>query len=158
MSWKFWVKIQGATESTFNPVNTLSIEVPIFGIHYTPEQESDSEVSMSGTEISQSKFRVKLDIECVPFSTWDSGTVSSETTMYLLQSILTKKHKRLIAPDPGTNDKKLPDRWRDTVNFPLTAGLFSSGFVFERHDVSNEKKWASGLEQMTLTVYRKTLL
>lgn len=158
MSWRFWVKVQGATEPTFNPVNTLAIELPIFGIHYSPEMESDTVVSMSGSEISQSKFRIKLDVECVPFSTWDSLTVSSETTVYLLKQILTKKHKRLIAPTPGLDNKILPDRWRDTTNFPLTAGLISNGFVFERNDVSNEKKWASGLEQMTLSVYAKDLL
>lgn len=158
MGWRFWVKVQGATEPTFQPVNTLAIELPIFGIHYFPEQESDVEVSMSGSEVSQSKFRIKLDVECVPFSTWDSLTINSDATIYLLQTILTKKHKRLIAPDPGANNKILPDRWRDTANFPLTSSLLSSGFVFERCDVSNEKKWASGLEQLTLSVYRKELL
>jgi hypothetical protein len=158
MSWKFWVKIQGATEPTFNPVNTLSIEIPIFGIKPDYEMESASQVAMSGAEIGQNRFRVKLDIECVPFSTWDSGTVSTETTMYLLTQILSRKHRRLVAPDAGLDNKKLPDRFRDAVNFPLTTGLFSSGFEFVRCNVSNEKKWASGLEQMVLTVYRRTLL
>jgi hypothetical protein len=158
MSWKFWIKVQGATEPTFAPVNTLSIEIPIFGMHPTFEEESSSQVSMSGVEIGQSRIRVKLNIDCVPFSTWDSGTVSTETTMYLLTEILTKKHRRIIAPSPGLDDKKLPDRYRDSVNFPITTGLLSSGFEFARHELTNEQKWASGLEQISLTVYRKELL
>jgi hypothetical protein len=158
MSWRFWVKVQGATEPTFNPVNTLAIELPIFGIHHSPEEESEVEVSMSGSEVSQSQYRIKLEIECIPFSTWDPLTINSDATIYLLQSILKKKHKRLIAPDPGLDNKVLPDRWRDTTNFPLISGLLSSGFVFERNEVSNEKKWASGLEQLSLTVYSKELL
>lgn len=158
MSWKYWIKIQGANESTFNPVNTLSIEIPIFGMHPSYEIESGTEKSMNGIEIGQRKVRVKLDIECAPFSTWDSGTVSTETTMYLLTQILSRKFCRVIAPDAGTNDKKLPDRYKDSTNFPITTGLLSSGFNFSRCDVANEKKWASGLEQMILTIYRKELL
>ena len=158
MSWKFWIKIQGATESTFQPVNTLSVELPIFGIHPSYSIESNMEVSMSGTEIAQRKIRVALEVDIIPVSTWDVGTVNTDNIQYLLRSILQQKHTRLIAPDPGTNDKKLPDRWRDASNFPLTTQLISSGFVFARCDISNEMRWASGLEKLTLTCYRKDLL
>lgn len=158
MSWKFWIKIQGATEPTFNPVNTLSIEIPIFGIHPTPEIESETQVSLSGVETGQSRFRIKLEVDCMPFSTWDYNTVSTETTMYLIYNILSKKHKRLIAPDPGTDNKKLPDRYVDSTNFPLTTDLFTDGFEFARYDIQNEKKWASGLEKLNMTFYRKELL
>lgn len=158
MSWKFWIKVQGATESTFQPVNTLSVELPIFGIHPVYSIESNTEVSMSGTEISQRRIRLALEIDFVPVSTWDSGTVTTENVQYLLRQILQQKHTRLIAPDPGTNDKKLPDRWRDAANFPLTTGLISSGFVFARCDIQNERKWSSGLEQLSMTCYRKELL
>lgn len=158
MSWKFWIKIEGATEPTFNPVNTLGIELPIFGMHPTFETETNTEVSMTGVEIGQRRIRVKLDVECAPFSTWDSGTVSTENTMYLLTEILTQKYCRLVAPNPGTNDKKLPPRFANATNFPITTGLLSSGFNFARYDVSNEQKWASGLERVVLSVYRKELL
>ena len=158
MGWKFWIKIQGSTESTFQPVNTLSVELPIFGIHPTYQMESNSEVSMNGSEISQRKIRVVLEVVLVPVSTWDVGTVNTDSVQYLLRSILQMKHTRLIKPDVGANDKQLPDRWDDSGNFPLTTQLMSSGFVFARCDISNEKKWASGLEQMILTCYRKELL
>lgn len=158
MGWKFWIKIQGSTEPTFQPVNTLSVELPIFGIHPTYQMESNSEVSMSGSEISQRKIRVVLEVDLVPVSTWDVGTVNTDSVQYLLRSILQMKHTRLIKPDVGTNDKQLPDRWDDSGNFPLTTQLMSSGFVFARCDISNEKRWASGLEKMTLTCYRKELL
>lgn len=158
MSWKFWIKIQGSSEPTFQPLTTLSVELPIFGIHPTYSIESNMEVSMSGTEITQRRIRMALEIDCIPVSTWDTGTISTETIQYTLRTILQRKHTRLIAPDAGTNDKKLPDRWRDATNFPLTAGLISSGFVFARCDIQNEAKWESGLEKMTLTCYRKELL
>lgn len=158
MSWKFWIKIEGATEPTFQPVNTFGVELPIFGIQPQYQIESNTEVSMSGSEISQRRIRIALDIDFVPVSTWDTGTVNTESVLYLLNQILQQKHTRLIAPNPGTNDKKLPDRWRDSANFPITAGLISSGFVFARCDIQNERRWASGLEHMTMTCYRKELL
>lgn len=158
MSWKFWIKLEGATEPTFQPVNTFGVELPIFGIHLIPNSESSSETAMSGSEISQTRTRIALEIDFVPVSTWDTGTVNTENNLFLINQILQQKHKRLIAPNPGSNDKKLPDRWRNATNFPLTTGLISSGFVFARFDMQNERKWASGLEKMTMTCYRKELL
>lgn len=158
MSWKFWIKIQGSSVSSFNPLNTLSVELPIFGIHPTYQVESTSEVAMSGTEIAQRKIRVALELNIVPISTWDTGTVNTDNVQYLLKDILQQKYTRLIKPDAGTNDKKLPDRWDNSISFPYTTGLISSGFVFARCDISNEKKWASGLEQLTLTCFSRDLL
>lgn len=156
MSWRYWIKFQGATESTFQPVNTLAVELPIFGISPSYTVESSNEVSMSGTEIGQRRIRVSLEIDCVPISTWDTGTVNTENIQYLLQDILQKPYTRIVAPDPGTNFKQLPQRWRDSANFPKTAGLIP--FVFARCDFSNEKQWASGLEKFTITCYRKDLI
>ena len=158
MSWKFWIKIQGASEPTFSPLNTLSVELPIFGIHPTYQIESTSKIAMTGTEVAQVKIRPVLEIAMVPVSTWDTGTINTDNIQYLLRMILQQKHRRLIKPDPGTNDKKLPDRWDNAGSFPYTTGLISSGFVFARCDIQNEKKWAAGLEQMTLTCFRKELL
>lgn len=158
MSWKFWIKIQGSSVSSFNPLNTLSVELPIFGIHPTYQVESTSEVAMSGTEIAQRKIRVALELNIVPISTWDTGTVNTDNVQYLLKEILQQKYTRLIKPDAGANDKKLPDRWDNSISFPYTTGLISSGFVFARCDISNEKKWASGLEQLTLTCFSRDLL
>lgn len=158
MSWKYWIKIQGSSESSFNPVNTLSIELPIFGIHPTYEDESTSEVAMSGTEIAQRKIRVALELAFVPVSTWDTGTITTDNVQYLLKMILQRKYTRLIKPDPGANDKKLPDRWDNAVGFPYTTELISSGFVFARCGTTNERKWASGLEQFTMTCYSRDLL
>ena len=156
MSWRYWIKFQGATEPTFQPVNTFAIELPIFGIQPSYTVESSNEVSMSGTEIGQRRIRVSLEIDCVPNSTWDIGTISTESIQYMLQTILQQKYTRIVAPDPGANNKQLPLRWRDSTNFPLTAGLIP--FVFARCDFSNEKQWASGLEKFTITCYRKDLI
>lgn len=156
MSWRYWIKFQGATESTFQPVNTLAVELPIFGISPSYTVESSNEVSMSGTEIGQRRIRVALEIDCIPVSTWDTGTVNTDNIQYLLQDILQKPYTRIVAPDPGTNFKQLPQRWRDATNFPKTAGLIP--FVFARCDFSNEKQWASGLEKFTITCYRKDLI
>jgi len=156
MSWRYWIKFQGATEPTFQPANTFAIELPIFGIQPSYTVESSNEVSMSGTEIGQRRIRVSLEIDCVPNSTWDIGTISTESIQYMLQTILQQKYTRIVAPDPGANNKQLPLRWRDSTNFPLTAGLIP--FVFARCDFSNEKQWASGLEKFTITCYRKDLI
>lgn len=155
MSWKFWVKFEGSTEPTFQPVNTFAIELPIFGIHPSYQTESNSEVSMSGVEVGQRRFRVALEVDCIPISTWDTGTVNTDNIQFLLRQVLQQKYTRIVAPNPGTNDKKLPDRWRDSTNFPETAALIP--FVFARCDFSNEKQWASGLEKFTITCYAKDL-
>ena len=156
MGWRYWVKFQGSTEPTFQPVNTLAVELPIFGIHPSYQVESSNEVSMSGTEIGQRRFRVSLEIDCIPVSTWDTGTVNTDSVQYLLQTVLQMKHTRIVAPDTGTNNKQLPDRWVNSTNFPITANLIP--FVFARCEFSNEKQWASGLEKFTITCYRKDLI
>lgn len=155
MSWKYWIKIQGSSESTFGAMTTLSIELPIFGLHPTYEVESSSEVSMSGTEIGQRRIRVGIEVDCIPNSTWDAGTVTTDNIQYLLQVILQQKYTRLIAP---TAPKSLPERWSNSTNFPYTTGLISSGFVFSRCEIANEKAWGSGNEKFTLTVRRKELI
>lgn len=156
MSWRYWVKFQGASESTFQPVNTLAVELPIFGISPSYTVESSNEVSMSGNEIGQRRIRISLEIDCIPVSTWDTGTVNTDSIQYLLRTILQMPHTRIVAPDPGTNFKQLPQRWTNAASFPLTAGLIP--FVFARCDFSNEKQWASGLEKFTITCYRKELI
>ena len=156
MSFRYWVKIQGATEATFQPVNTYAVELPIFGISPNYSVESSNEVSMSGTEIGQRRIRVSLELDCLPVSTWDTGTVNTDNIQFLLQTILQQKFTRIVAPDPGANNKQLPLRWRDASSFPITAGLIP--FVFARCDFSNEKQWASGLEKFTITCYRKDLI
>ena len=156
MSWRYWVKIEGATEATFQPVNTFAVELPIFGIQPSYTVESANEVSMSGTEIGQRRIRVSLEVDCIPNSTWDIGTTSTESIQFLLRTILQQKYTRIVAPDPGTNNKQLPQRWRDSTNFPLTAGLIP--FVFARCDTGNEKQWGAGLEKFTITCYSKDLI
>lgn len=153
MGWRYWIKFEGATESTFQPVNTLGVELPIFGIHPTYNVESANEVSMSGTEIGQRKIRMALEVDCVPISTWDTGTVNTDNVQYLLQTILQMKYTRIVAP---TAPKVLPERYQSGSAFTLTSGLIP--FVFARCDFSNEKQWASGLEKFTITCYRKDLI
>lgn len=156
MGWRYWIKFQGATEPTFQPENTFAIELPIFGIQPTYLVESSSEVSMSGNEIGQRRIRVSLDVDCVPNSTWDNNTISTESIQFLLVQILQQKHTRIVAPDPGNDNKQLPERWENSANFPLTAGLIP--FVFARCDFNNEKQWASGTEKFSITCYRKDLI
>jgi hypothetical protein len=154
MSWRYWVKIEGATESTFQPANTLAVELPIFGIHPSYSVESSNEVSMSGNEIGQRRIRVSLELDCVPVSTWDSGTINTDNVQYLLQVILQKPYTRIVAPT--TAGYNLPTRFQSTSSFTYTKALIP--FVFARCDFSNEKQWASGLEKFTITCYRKELI
>ncbi len=154
MSWRYWVKVQGATESTFQPANTLAVELPIFGIHPGYSVESSNEVSMSGSEIGQRKIRVSLELDCVPVSTWDYGTINTDNVQYLLKEILQQKHTRIVAPT--TSGYNLPPRFQSAGSFTYTKALIP--FVFTRCDFSNEKQWASGLEKFTITCYGKELL
>lgn len=154
MSWRFWVKVEGCDSDTFSTGNATytAVELPIFGIFPTFDIESSSDVSMSGREISQRRIRRVLEITCVPNSTWDSGTITTDNVLFLLDTVLQRKFSRLVAP---TAPKLLPDRWRDTVNFPLTAALIP--FVFARCDISTEKQWTSGNERLVLTCYSRDL-
>lgn len=152
MSWKFWVKFEGSDDPTFQPINTLGVELPIFGIHPSYQPESNNEVSMSGVEIGQRRYRNSLKVDCIPISTWDYGTVTTDNIQYLLRVVLQKKYTRIVAP---TAPKKLPDRWTDATHFPYTAGLIP--FVFVRNEYTNDEQWASGLEKFTITCYAKDL-
>lgn len=158
MSWRYWIKFEGCDVDTFSTghASYTAVEFPIFGISPSYTVESANEVSMSGTEIGQRRIRVSLEVDCIPNSTWDTGTVTTDNIQFLLQNVLQKKHTRIVAPNPGTNNKQLPLRWRDSTGFPLTAALIP--FVFARCDFSNEKQWASGLEKFTITCYRKDLI
>ena len=158
MSWRYWIKFEGADVDTFSTghASYTAVELPIFGIQPSYTVESSNEVSMSGTEIGQRRIRVSLEVDCIPNSTWDPGTVTTDNIQFLLQTVLQKKYTRIVAPNPGTNNKQLPQRWRDSTGFPLTAALIP--FVFARCDFSNEKQWASGLEKFTITCYRKDLI
>jgi len=154
MSWRYWVKIEGATESTFQPVNTFAVELPIFGICPSFQVESSNEVSMSGSEIGQRRIRVSLELDCVPVSTWDYGTINTDNVQYLLQEILQMPYTRIVAPT--TAGYNLPTRYQSAGPFTYTKDLIP--FVFARCDLSNEKQWASGLEKFTITCYRKELI
>lgn len=153
MSWRYWVKFEGATESTFQPVNTIAVELPVFGIHPNYSVESSNEVSMSGVEIGQRRIRVSLEIDCIPISTWDYGTVNTDNIQYLLQEVLQMPYTRIVAPQASYN---LPPRFQSSGSFTYTKALIP--FVFARCDFSNEKQWASGLEKFTITCYRKDLI
>jgi hypothetical protein len=153
MSWRYWVKFEGATEPTFNPVNTLGVELPIFGIHPNYQVESSNEVSMSGTEIGQRRVRVSLEVDCIPVSTWDYDTVNTDSILYLLNDILQMKYTRIVEP---TAPKQMPPRFQSGGQFEKMRTLIP--FVFARCDYSNEKQWASGLEKFTITCYRKDLI
>lgn len=152
MAWRFWAKIEGCDVDTFstgNPTYT-AVEIPILGMFPNWDTESNTVTTIGGREIGQRKMRHKLELTTFPVSTWDPGTVTTDNIMYLLDVVLQKKFTRLVAP---TAPKVLPDRWRDTTNFPLTAGLIP--FVFARCETTNEKLWASGNERLTLTLFSR---
>jgi hypothetical protein len=153
MSWRYWVKFEGSNSAGFEPINTLAVELPIFGIHPSYQVESSNEVSMSGTEIGQRRFRIALEVDCVPVSTWDYGTVNTDNIYYLLQEILQKKYTRIVEP---TAPKQMPARYQSSGSFTYSKALIP--FVFARCDFSNEKQWASGLEKFTITCYRRDLI
>lgn len=154
MSWRYWVKFEGSNSAGFEPINTLAVELPIFGIHPNYQVESSNEVSMSGTEIGQRRVRVSLEVDCIPVSTWDYGTVNTDNILYLLNDILQKKYTRIV--EPTTAGYALPPRFQSTGSFTKMKALIP--FVFARCDFSNEKQWASGLEKFTITCYRKDLI
>lgn len=154
---RFWVKIEGCDVDSFSTGNATytAIQIPILGMFPTFEIESGSDVSMQGREIAQRRIRRALELVCFPNSTWMDNPptyLNTDSIMFLLDSVLQRKFVRLNAPDAP---KVLPDRFRDSTNFPRTSALIP--FVFVRCDISNEKAWASGNEKLTLTCYSRDL-
>ena len=154
---RFWVKIEGCDVDTFSTGNATytAIQIPILGMFPSFDIESGSDVSMQGREIGQRKIRRALELVCFPNSTWmDNPTtyLNTDSIMFLLDSVLQRKFVRLNTPDAP---KVLPDRYRDSTNFPRTSALIP--FVFVRCEIANEKAWASGNEKLTLTCYSRDL-
>ena len=154
---RFWVKIEGCDVDTFSTGNATytAIQIPILGMFPSFDIESGSDVSMQGREIGQRKIRRALELVCFPNSTWmDNPTtyLNTDSIMFLLDSVLQRKFVRLNAPDAP---KVLPDRYRDSTNFPRTSALIP--FVFVRCEIANEKAWTSGNEKLTLTCYSRDL-
>jgi hypothetical protein len=150
--WK--AVIQGCDNSGFTGVTLSAIAFDILGIFPTFEVESETQTSMNGTQIGRRKYRTVLEIECIPFSTWDYQNITTtEATKYLIDNILSKSFCRIKAANPPT--EALPDRYTDATNFPLTSALLPFNFV--KCDISISKEWASGNEKLVLTCYAKTL-
>lgn len=150
--WK--AVIEGCDSSTFTGATYNAIAFDILGIFPSFEVESETQTSMSGTQIGRRKYRTVLEIECIPFSTWDYQRITTtEATKYLINNILSKSFCRIKAANPP--NEKLPDRYSDATNFPLTTGLLPFNFV--KCDISMSKEWASGNEKLILTCYAKTL-
>ena len=148
--WK--AVIQGSNDPAY-PDN-YQIALDILGIFPSFEVESETQTSMNGTQIGRRKYRTVLEVECIPFSTWDYQNITTtEATKYLIDNILSKTYCRIKAANPP--NEKLPDRYSDATNFPLTAGLLPFNFV--KCDISMSKEWASGNEKLVLTCYAKTL-
>lgn len=154
---RFWIKFEGCDVDTFSTGNAsyTAIQLPIFGIFPSFDIESGSEVSISGREIGQRKIRRKLEINLFPNSTWQNnvaGLPSTDSALFLLDTVLQRKFTRINKPDAP---KVLPDRWNDSTDFPLSAGLIP--FVFARCDISNEKNWGAGMETLTVTCFARDL-
>lgn len=150
--WK--AVIEGCDLSSFTGATYNAIAFDILGIFPTYEVESETQTAMNGTQIGRRKFRTVLEIECIPFSTWDyQRTTTTEATKYLIDNVLSKAFCRIKAANPPS--EKLPDRYSDSTNFPLTTGLLP--FNFAKCDISMSKEWASGNEKLILTCYSKTL-
>lgn len=150
--WK--AVIQGSNDSSFPSPGTYAIALDVLGIFPSYEVESETQTSMSGTQIGFRKYRTVLEIECIPFSTWDYQRITTtEATLYLIQEVLNRSYCRIKAANPPT--EALPDRYTDATNFPKTAALLP--FNFAKCDISMSKEWASGNEILVLTCYAKTL-
>lgn len=150
--WK--AVIEGCDSSSFTGATYNAIAFDILGIFPSYEVESETQTSMNGTQIGRRKYRTVLEIECIPFSTWDYQRITTtEATRYLISNILSKSFCRIKAANPP--NEKLPDRYSDATNFPLTSALLP--FIFVKCDISMSKEWASGNEKLVLTCYAKTL-
>jgi hypothetical protein len=150
--WK--AVIQGSNDSSFPSPGTYAIALDVLGIFPSYEVESETQTSMSGTQIGFRKYRTVLELECIPFSTWDYQRITTtEATLFLIQEVLSRRFCRIKAANPPT--EALPDRYTDATNFPKTAALLP--FNFAKCDISMSKEWASGNEKLTLTCYAKTL-
>ncbi len=150
--WK--AVIQGSNDSSFPSPGTYAIALDVLGIFPSYEVESETQTSMNGTQIGRRKFRTVLELECIPFSTWDYQRITTtEATLYLIQEVLSRSFCRIKAANPPT--EALPDRYTDATNFPKTAALLP--FQFVKCDISTSKEWASGNEKLILTCYAKTL-
>jgi hypothetical protein len=151
--WK--AVIEGSNNSAYPSVGTYAIAFDILGIFPTYEVESETQTSMNGTQIGRRQYRTVLEIECIPFSTWDYQRITTtEATLFLIQEVLDKAYCRLKAANPS-NGEFLPDRYSDSTNFPLTSALLP--FEFAKCEISMSKEWASGNEKLVLTLYSKTL-
>lgn len=154
---RFWVKIEGCDSDTFSTGNATytAIQIPILGMFPTWDPESESKTAMTGRQISQRKIRRVLEVQFFPNSTWEenpSTYLNTDSILFLLDSVLQRKFVRLNAPDLP---KVLPDRYRDSTNFPRTSALIP--FVFVNFDIQNEKQWTSGNEKVVLTCYARDL-
>lgn len=151
--WK--AVVQGCDNSAFTGGSLTSIALDILGIFPSYEVESETQTAMNGTQIGRRKFRTVLEIECIPFSTYDWQRITTtEATLYLIQEILSKNFCRIKTANPA-NGENLPDRYNDSTNFPKTTALLP--FQFVKCDISMSKEWASGNEKLILTCYSKTL-
>jgi hypothetical protein len=153
--WK--AKIEGCDVSTFNVNHATyrAIAFDILGIFPTFQVESETQTSMNGTQIGKRKFRTVLEIDCIPFSTWDYQRITTtEATKYLIDEILSKNFCRIATPNPA-NGERLPDRYSDSTNFPKTSGLLP--FNFAKCDIQIAQQWGSGNEKLTLTCYAKSI-
>lgn len=150
--WK--AVIQGSDNPAYTGGTTYAIALDILGILPTYEVESETQTSMNGTQIGRRKFRTVLEIDCIPLSTWDYPNITTtEAIRYLITNILSKNYCRIKAANPP--NEKLPERYSDATNFPLTAGLLP--FEFAKCEIAVTQAWASGNEKLTLTCYAKTL-
>jgi hypothetical protein len=158
---RFWIKIEGCDSDSFSTGNAsyTAIQIPIFGMFPGFEIESSSQAAMNGREVSGRKIRKSLEIVCVPNSTYLSvasglpvGILNTDGIMFLLDEVLQRKFTRINSPDLP---KVLPDRYRDSTNFPYTSSMIP--FVFARCEVSNEKQWTSGNERLILTCFDRDL-
>ena len=152
--WK--AVVEGCDSNSFSQGDATyrAIAFDILGIFPTYQIESETQTSMNGTQIGKRKFRDVLEIDCLPFSTWDyQRTTTTEAIKFLIDNVLSKNFCRIKSSNPPS--ERLPDRYTDATNFPLTAGMLP--FEFAKCDISITQEWNGGNEKLTLTCYAKNI-
>lgn len=148
----YHIKLYGNTTNSTSGATTA--EIGIYGIHPKWIDEGEMIQAWTGSEQKYPAFRAEFTLECVEFSTVAGGDQTTENIRDIVNGILLKKYLFLGVP---SSPKRLPPRWRDTVNFPDIGTVFATPIAVNHDgDVDMSADWGKSREKTTLIFRKKT--
>ena len=144
---RYWIRLEGADNITF-ATNLIFVEIPIFGIQYNPEAETNSKQNLQGGRISRTRFRDSFTLVIENASTHEIGKYNT-TDLIKIRNVLQKPFIRLRRCSDFGGTKQAPPRWENpafTETYNLLPVLVCDG------EITIETAWASGTEKATVTV------